>query len=510
MDSSRGAPPNVLVVVLDCARADDFSSASNGGGGLPFISRLMKESEVYPRTVATAPWTIPSHASLFTGLYPWEHGCHAKSALRLDPARPRLAGMLRSAGYRTMSLSANHLICPDLGFTEGFDQSAWAGWWEPYLRIEGVERPPNVTGATGGAGEAAPALVERSGALWGLIKRASRLAYRYPFVLDGAGRIISASRTERDRNEAPVSPWIEPTLGRWLARTPPDQPVFAFVNLLETHEPYYPDRALAPGLASWIRYSSERQDHVGWLSGRWEPTSQQYAQLRELYRRTFPAADRRVERIVAEFQRSGRWDNTLLVLTSDHGQAFGEQGILFHMLRLSEALTRVPLLVRRPGGEHGPSSAAGWASLVDVAPTVLDAVGRPGEMTTSGRVLGTLLDGPRADPVYAVADGLVWKTIVPEHERANFSERRKREFDRILACAYTDERKIVVDPDARSADGYDLTADPLELRRFAPPTDLPWQELLAGARHASEQMLLPAPTESAPDVEERLRSWGYI
>jgi arylsulfatase A-like enzyme len=502
-------PPNIVVVVLDCARSDDFVSAFGAAGEMPFLQSLRKQSEIYPRMTAVAPWTIPSHASLFTGLYPWEHRCHAKSNLRLRSEVPRLSSVLSSSGYRTFSLSANHLICPDLGFTDGFDHAAWAGWWEPYLRFGGIERPPNVAGVED-PGEAAPAMVERSGRLWNLVKRSSRVAYRYPFLLDGAGRFATAVRNPGTHAPAPVSGWIEPTLRRWLSRTPPDQPAFCFINLLETHEPYYPDSGFAPGLLSWWRYSRLRQDHVGWLAGDWDPTAAEMDRLHSLYRTTMRTADARLRSIVQVLQEAGRWDNTLLIVTSDHGQAFGEQQMLFHMLRLPESLVRVPMVIRRPGAESGGTVAQGWASLVDVAPTVLAAVGRQGAITTSGVAAESLLDAPRIGPVYSMADGLVWHTIIAEHEKASFSEKRKAEFDRILVCGHELDLKVQFDPTSGRTTAFDLGRDPLERSDLWATDPSRFEGLAESVRSLIGRINSAAPTEASADVEDRLRSWGYI
>jgi arylsulfatase A-like enzyme len=430
--------------------------------------------------------------------------------LELSPERPRLSTMLSAAGYRTLSLSANHLICPELGMVEGFNRAAWAGWWEPYLRLGGVLQPPNATAESGG--DAAPALIGRSGPAWRVIKRSSRLAYRYPFLLDSLGRVSTRLRTGNGVHAVPVSPWLEPTLDRWLTFTPRDTPVFAFVNLLETHEPYYPDAELAPSVLDWWRYARTRQDHVGWLAGRWSPTGAEFAQLHELYLRSFRAADQRLARIAEVLRRHDRWDRTMVVITSDHGQAFGEQGLLFHMLRLPEALVRVPMIVRRPDGGPGGQAAKGWASLVDVAPTLLAAAGEPGALVTSGTPLENLLDAARPDPVFSAADGLVWRTIVPEHERGNFSERRRAEFDRVMACAYQDDLKVVYDMGvaAPSTHAFALRSDPGEQHDLWPSAPEPADDLASEAQIVARRMLSGEEAASSPDVEERLRSWGYL
>ncbi|MCI4330741.1 MAG: sulfatase-like hydrolase/transferase [Thermoplasmata archaeon] len=500
--------PDLVIVVMDCVRADDFAAAIDAGL-MPFAASLRARSTVFPRAVAPCSWTVPSHASLFTGLYPWEHGAHAKSNLKLSPDVPRITEQLKRLGYTTLSLSANHLISPDLGLVSGIDRAAWAGWWEPYYRGDRPTRPPHLLGAEG-EGDSRRLAKVRGGALWGIMKRSSHAVHRYPFLLDAGGRFVQRLKLPGTPTDLSVSPWIEPTLARWLSEIPREQPFFAFVNLLEAHEPYYPGPELAPGLTSWIRWSGGRQDGVGWLSGRWNPTAQQFARLHGLCREMFRAIDRRLASLVQALQQAGRWENTVLVLTSDHGQAFGEHGSLFHMLQVHDPLLRIPLWLRLPHDEGEGRTAVGWASLIDVVPTLLSRVGTPDGMATSGVSLERLVDEPRPTAVYAMADGLVWTTIIPDHERERLATDRRDDLDRVLVAGYEGDRKLVFDATRSTQKLFDLRVDPGE------DHDL-WAAESAGAAALSDELqrvgrrLLESRTPQTPaDVEERLRSWGYI
>ncbi|HEV8050537.1 MAG TPA: sulfatase-like hydrolase/transferase [Thermoplasmata archaeon] len=510
MDRLSGPPlPNILIVVLDCGRADDFPGGRTGTTAMPFADRLRRESLWFPRAISPAPWTVPSHASLFTGLYPWEHGAHAKSALKLLDGVARLPSALRPHGYRTMSLSANHLISPDLGFTEGFDRAAWAGWWEPYYRTGGDGRPPQ---SLGDSAPGAPSGLHsvKGGVAWQAVKLTSRVVYRYPFVMDSAGRFAQRIRHPSGRELPGVSAWIEPTLDRWIGETPAESPVFAFVNLLETHEPYYPAAEWRSHFVKWLREAGTRQDHVGWLAGSWRPTPKEYRELHDLSREMLAGADQRLQAIAEVFQKHGRWDDTTVVVTSDHGQAFGEHDILFHMLRLEDPLIRVPLWVRRPRDSHWAGEGTGWASLVDVAPTLVEDAGRPGLLPGSGYPLGHLRDHPRPGPVLAAADGLVWKTIIPEHERGRLSQQRKHAFDRILAAAYEGDLKVTYDAVEDRLRAFDIVADPAETVDLWPTRSAELGALAAEVRQAATRMAHGPEAAVSDDVEDRLRSWGYI
>jgi arylsulfatase A-like enzyme len=502
-------PSNLLVVVLDCGRADDFPGGRHGVSNMPFGDRLRRESLWFPYALSPAPWTIPSHASLFTGLYPWEHGAHAKSALKLLEGVPRLPSILRGVGYRTMSLSANHLISPDLGFSEGFDRAAWAGWWEPYYRTTGSGRPPQSRGdGEPAAGGGLHRL--KGGFTWQAVKLTSRVVYRYPFVTDSAGRFTQRLRAPNGPELPGVSAWIEPTLDRWLGETPAEQPVFTFVNLLETHEPYYPTAEWRDHLGEWLRRAGTRQDHVGWLSGTWSPTPEQYRELHELSRGMLAAADRRLAAIAEVFQKHGRWDGTTVVVTSDHGQAFGEHDILFHMLRLEDPLVRIPLWIRRPNAPGWAGEATGWASLVDVAQTLVEDTAGRAHLVGSGHSLGELRDRPRPSPALCAADGLVWKTIIPEHERERLSDQRKHAFDRILTAAYEGPMKVLYDAAEDRMRAFDVVHDPEETTELWPTRSAELGSLAADARSVAARMSVGTNAVVSDDVEDRLRSWGYI
>ncbi|HKV89885.1 MAG TPA: sulfatase-like hydrolase/transferase [Thermoplasmata archaeon] len=506
---SERSPPNVLVVVLDCGRADDLPGGSRAVTNMPFADGLRRESLWFPRAVSPAPWTVPSHASLFTGLYPWEHGAHAKGTLKLPEGIPRLPALLHERGYRTFSLSANHLISPDLGLSEGFDRSAWAGWWEPYYRTSGNGHPPHASG-NGVPTHNSRLHRLKHGPTWEAVKLTSRVVYRFPFVTDAAGRLRQRLRDPGGRETPGVSSWIEPTFDRWLGETPPSTPVFAFVNLLEVHEPYYPVATWRAQLADWVRDSRDRQDHIGWLAGAWKPSAQEYDRLHELCRDMLAEADRRLAGLAAVLQRHGRWEDTTVVITSDHGQGFGEHDILFHMLRLEEPLVRIPLWIRRPRRPELRGEGRGWASLVDVAPSLLEDAGASTDLVSSGFPLGQLKDAARPSPVLSAADGLVWKTIIPEHERGRVSDQRKRAFDRILVAAYDGSTKVVYDAAEDRVRAYDVTADPGEARDLWPERSAELAGLAAEARSVAGRMLHGPEAPVPDDVEDRLRSWGYI
>lgn len=495
-------PPNLLLVVLDCVRATDFPGGSQAVDRMPFVEQLRAESVHYPRAASVAHWTIPAHASMFTGLYPWEHGVHAKGHLKLGAEVGRVPERLRAAGYRTLSISANGLISPTLGLVDGCDEAAWGV--SLFNRISDRPNPPQSL-----SGQA-----ERSAALESSVRErfkafsywAAVVLARFPALWDGGTRVAMHLKHPANGHRAAMAQWLEPTVERWLAATPRDQPVYCFINLLDAHEPYLSDPDVGASLRRWWEYASTRQDRLGWVVGAWEPSPEEFRLLHELYRGMIRSLDRRLQRIVEAFRAAGRWENTMMVLTSDHGQAFGEHGALFHILGVDEAELRVPLFVRHPYGAGKGETARGWASLIDVAPTLLEAGGAaPLGFSSDPVSLGTLLDAPRSGPVLAMSDG-----IVHDPDRQRIPLERRRAIDRFLVAAYDEDRKVVVDPESGEVRAYDIVRDPQESRNLW-DSERPEFAALADSAAQVGRRILSGPDASVPtDVEDRLRSWGYI
>jgi arylsulfatase A-like enzyme len=503
----RPGHPNVVVIVLDCVRADDFERLTRSEQSFPAFARLRRESVVFPRAAAVAPWTVPSHATLFTGLYPWEHRGHAKGELPLSPTIPRLPAMLHEAGYASLSLSANPLVNPELGLLGGFDAAAWSEWWEPYIRNtpSGQVARPLIGGRETTGGPASRLQKLHDSPLIAVLHKLAGLVYRYPFVLDAANRVLQKIVAPEVPSHSTVARWVDPTLAQWLASVPPEQAIFTFVNLLEAHEPYYVDPSVVRNLSEYLRYVTTWQDRPSVLNGRWVPTGVELDLLHRLFDSTFQLLDRRVGGIVEALEAAGRWDDTLLIVTSDHGQAFLEKGTLFHMHRPDDELLRVPLWVRYPRNERGGTTALGWASLVDVAPTVMQAAGLPIPASFSGLPLPTLEAAERPGPVLAMADGLA----LPQ-ERNQIPADRMAWIDRLWAAGYEADRKVTLDVKAQKILAYDLDRDPGEGTDLWTAEQARFAQLATAVARVGEVLSGAPSTAFSAEVEERLRSWGYL
>ena len=503
-DSSiRTDRPDVVVIVLDCVRAWDFPDGADPLPGMPFLESLRKEAVTFPNAVAPAPWTVPSHASLFTGRYPWEHGTHGKAALTLRKDVPRLPQMLKPLGYRTVSLSANVLINPPSGLVEGFDAAAWGSLIDLFLRFGSQTVPPHSQGMDGNdpgkklalAGSVLSRLPHEDVPFRSILERNVTL----PAL---AGYAWRGMRGLDRRDEFSLARWIEPTFEQVLETTPSNDPLFCFINFCDAHEPYFPwpEEVGTPELL-W-RSLRTRQDRPGWLAQKDGHAKWDLQLLHRFYRASIRSIDHRIQRVVESLQRHGRWENTLLVVTSDHGQAFGERGMMYHRFRVDESMIRIPLWVRFPRSAHANRRAEGWASLVDIVPTVLELVGHGSSDGLDGRSLATLVDRPRQDPVLAIADGTMGERWIPSSRLA--------ELDRVAVAVFAEGTKVTYTESPDETHAYDILQDPREARDVWADRG-PQLGYWSGLAQETVVKLRSTPQSTqAPEVLERLRAWGYL
>lgn len=536
MTSPRGREsPDLVVILLDCVRATSFPGT---GGPLPeagtCFRSIMDEATIFAEASTVAPWTLPSHASLFTGRYPWEHGVMGEGRLQLQASIPTVAGLLRKEGYRTLALSANGLVSPLLSSPESFETYRCAEWWEKTLRWIEPEMLGKSVSTRPRGGRAAISIAARGTVfrrslvghdvfLQSLqaapsLQRAIRdarpeevaLGRRMEMVLwsaiDGSNRLARVLLRPGDPSPLPIAPWIEPTLESWLLAQSDKQPVHVFINLLDAHEKYLSDARVLPNLLEWLRYLQIPQNARLWLTGEWRPSLKDLELLRRLYESTLGILARRVEAIVEILRRTGRWNNTLLVITSDHGQAFGECNEIFHERSPRESLLHVPLWIRWPYGAARGKIRSERVSLIDVAPTLLEAAGVKAPNSLPGVSLRSSPLPIRTTAVYAMADG--FPSI--QHFQGGLDEIVLRRLRTTYAVGFSGGFKAIVGVEDSTAQVFDLLHDPAEERDLGSQTDGDGARAEAFAREAARYIAQAGRGTVDPDVNERLHSWGYL
>jgi uncharacterized sulfatase len=500
--SSNPGHPNILIIVMDCVRASDFVP-DPAAHYLPHLAELAKQSVRFPRAVSPASWTLPSHASLFTGLYPWEHGVNTMSSLKLSPNIPTIAGYLKKLGYVSASVSSNFLISQEFGLPREFDKIYWGDWWDPYLRLEpkwfGKQTFPGMAEMlrllrNRGESQRFPILKK-----WA--RRHSPLVLKYPFILDVPQHFLE--KLNGAPSLADTSWWVEPTLETWFKAQKPDKPSLCFINLLDAHEPYFSNAEVVHGLLGWFKYARIRQDGPPIES---KHRKEDMELLHALYRQCISIIDRRINRVVDLMKATGRWENTLTFITADHGQSFGEHGHFFHSSGIMEPVLRVPLWVRYPYGEGGGRISKTWASLVDVLPTILETVGIGGGNNLSGYTLRSLENGPRPKPAltYSNGHGHLGDFIFVGVDRIDPPRS-------VSVAAYADKWKVVVRSESKgSFTAFDTDNDPLERTNSWEGSDSTQQVLAKEASAAIDMLCASQPAAPPQNVVDRLRAWGYV
>jgi arylsulfatase A-like enzyme len=229
------------------------------------------------------------------------------------------------------------------------------------------------------------------------------------------------------------------------------------------------------------------------------------ARLHELYRATFETIDRRLDRIHTIFNDANRWDNCMVILTSDHGQCFGEHGMYWHGVRTDEEMLRVPLWLRLPHGELGGTEGAGWASPLDAFATSLEAAEIEVSKTQSGFSLVQLATETRPSPLMAAGDGTEWN----EPFCHRLAPARLAELNQFSIAVYADGRKVIVPLPEGPIRSFDVSIYPPQEERLGSDEIKVLGPILESARVAGRALLRSPIGQVNTEVEERLRGWGY-
>jgi arylsulfatase A-like enzyme len=348
--------PNVLIYIIDALRADHLSCYGYGRPTSPAIDALAAEPGAvrFTRAFTPATWTKPVAASILSGCYPPAHGVRSRSDLFIR-AVPRLPELLQAAGYRTAAVSTIGNVSSVLGFGIGFDH--FVDLYKDPALVK--EREVSNTGA------------------WKLYFEEDTTVV-LPLAEDVNQRAI---QWLADRARSETGPSVGghggcaqtgPSARNQFTNLPIYQPWFLFLWALDPHDPYYPppgfDRWRDPGYTGLIDGSAESVRRVR--------TAADVQRLIDLYDGEITYVDQQFGLLLNFLRASGQYDDTLIVVAGDHGEAFGEHGDFVHGHLAYDEIMHVPLIVKFPAGSAVQGGAGdALAQLTDVAPTVLEALG---------------------------------------------------------------------------------------------------------------------------------------
>jgi arylsulfatase A-like enzyme len=421
------APNGLILISLDTLRADRVGMQRGGRSITASIDRLAADGVLFEECIAQAPSTLPSHASIMTSLLPPHHGAYYARKSKLAPGVVTLAEIFSQAGFRTASFNGGAQLAPVWGLDRGFD------------RYESD--------------------IEEREARSGVIERDDRL--------------IRA---------------VEKTLG-WLAEDD-SQPYFAFVHSFEVHSPYSPlpgdVEALASGPTEGYRKHVSVEDLQAINDGIVPIGSKERQEIQDAYNAEIISADRAIGHFVSRLKEMGLYEDTVIVFTSDHGEEFGERGMMgWHSHTLYDELLHVPLIIKFPGNRFAGTRVATQVRSIDIAPTALGSLGIEIPAQFIGKDLATRADSG-------------WQWDLP-------------------ALSYQDTPKGVTRWSLRETrwklnDGllFDLDTDPAERSSHRKPGQV--RRLRAASRVMLRERPVVGTTSIQPtaETEENLRALGYV
>jgi arylsulfatase A-like enzyme len=336
--------PNVLLIVMDSVRAGNTSLHGHEHETTPYLRGLADEATVYEQGRSPGTWSLPSHTSIFTGYHVMEHGI-TRARHKLRPGHT-IYEELGETGYATGVFSENTWITDmDVGLRDAFETVEGAR----NLPYPDAVDPSNFV-LSEGQGKYAKFLrycLERDDTAKSLANGVfTKVAWDYPRLLPS-----------RFKSSTPARVYADLFLD-WEAER--DGPWAACVNFMDGHLPYLPDDEYDRWGGKRLRKLQDGMDDQVWeFNGGQRPWWQRKA-LEGLYDGTIRQMDAQLRRIVETLDDRGELENTLLVVTADHGEGFGEPSrirpdarVAAHGAGIHEALQHVPLVVKRPGQSEG-------------------------------------------------------------------------------------------------------------------------------------------------------------
>jgi arylsulfatase A-like enzyme len=464
--AAGSARPNLLVIVMDTVRADHMSIYGYKRDTTPNLKKLAADSVLYTNALAPSNFTLTSHASLFTGMYPSWHGAYcdppdASYGRAVSAGVPTLAEILSRNGYRTLGVSANMYLRAELGLQRGFNNFD-------------IPRPIPVLDP--GA--------------WYMLRRAVRREIG-----------LVADTSQFDRLYSRGQDIDTEFLSMLDLNAGGPAPFFAFVNYMDAHFPYIPPPPFDREFPGKIRGTTQddleavQQRVIG--GGQMPPADYRHATSQ--YDGGIAYTDAAIGRLAGWLKQHKLYDNTMIVITSDHGEAFGEKHYVLHANSEYQNLLHVALMIKYPK-QAAKGVVSTPVSLIDVMPTALTSLGVP----VPGAVQGIdLLDmNALRGRKELFSEGFACPVVHPPGCPENGCTQRA-----IVAWPYK-----YIDTNTGKRALYDIAADPDENRNLM-ALDATDSDRLSAALGAWVKTF-PLRARQQPHVNgeslQRLKSLGYV
>lgn len=425
------------MIIMDTARAANFSCYGYERITSPHIDKIAEEGILFKNAISPSPWTLPSHVSMFTGLYPSEHGLtedkisigkNIYSVRTQRPFRYFLPEILHREGYRTVGFSNNPWVSHNFGFDKGFDffSETWKLKRKRSLTKKIITKVRTVVPQK----------------FHPVINNLKVRMSRFVQSDSGVGETITVMKEWFDKNRDDNTPF------------------FVFFNFLEPHLPYLPpkpfDTRFITSSSDAKRLRKVNQNHLSYIAGELEMGSGDFDILKSLYDGEIAYLDSRLKEIFDYFKELNMMDDTFLVITSDHGENIGEHGLMGHQFCLYDTLLRVPLIMRCPEFSFRGKIEEKYVQLSDIFYTLLDVLDIPFEGQDVHK--RSFLNRDYSELIFAEHEVPKISLTVLENR---FSDFKKKSLGQELKCIYSNGMKYIWN--SRKVDElYDLNSDPDE------------------------------------------------
>lgn len=457
--------PNIVLITMDTVRADHLSLYGYERNTTPNLKEFAKNATLYSHAIAAADMTLPTHASIFTGLYAREHGAHFDTSDRplwrpLAKKFHTLAEILSENGYLTMGVVSNGVLSPAFGFEQGFqyyDPRESAGFLRsklPYCLMQGVR---NILTSF------SPTVVFDSGT-----RRAEEINREVFMLLD---------KVQKSKKL-----------------------FFIFINYMDAHWAYDPPRPFDtryPGKDEKFheaQWNSLQREVMG-LKRKIKDKERDH--LMSQYDGEIAYLDFHLKKLFIKLKTLGLYENCIIIITSDHGEAFGERDLVNHSVSVYQDQVHIPLIIKYPNDNKGMVVHKPVSS-IDLMPTILSLTG----LDIPGNIQGHNL---------LKLDSEIKRTVISESfKNEDFLSWHSR-FDRIERAIFSWPFKFITST-AGKKELYNLSDDKNEKKNIYYAMDSISKKLESQLRawvdNTKEESGSPVLLDK--DARKRLKALGYI
>jgi arylsulfatase A-like enzyme len=460
--------PNVIIISIDTLRKDHLSCYGYQGCDTPNIDNFARKSFVFENCISSAPHTVPSMASLITGNYPTVHCCRFVPLIPINKDIPTLPSILKLADYHTEFYTANPVLNPIRGFDTGLD-------------------------------------------LYDSFKFLGDVNFYFPKkFMDILKKALIFLGFESRVEYSDTTNWLKTKVSSRLKNISRHSPFFLWFHFLNPHGPYFPPEKYIPGNDKERQDLNSKKYH---LFDTYYPEKEKDSIIK-LYDGEIQYVDSALGELLQIMENENLFENTLIILTADHGEEFWEHDSRGHGHCQYPEVIRVPLMIYFPEDIFSKNNGRlnSYVSLTDIAPTILDFLNLPGKEAMQGvslipRIKTELTEKEDRDHLYN-------HPVYSENIQFPF---RKDGLDGEEKSIYQDNYHLIYDFTQEQTELYDISNDVSELNDISENNDeindnlyeklIQWYETNLSIK---EKLSPSQEIKLSEDEKEMLRGLGYV